>query len=228
MATTPLLPPSTPRDEGGALVARESPTEQRPQRVTRVLPIQRPPRSPRSPRSPRRRDASPLGKPGPILRALFRAPIALYRLRLGWLLGHRFLLLTHLGRKSGRTYHTALECIGYDPRRRESVVIAGFGAQSDWYRNIEAHPALEISTGRMRYAPIQRFLSVEEGAAALAYYESRNGKLATSGLSSLFGYDGTPEGRLALAQRRPMVAFRPPAPEMAPTEPTEHTATQGE
>ena len=35
-------------------------------------------------------------------RALFRAPIWLYRLGLGGLLGGRFLLLTHTGRTSGR------------------------------------------------------------------------------------------------------------------------------
>jgi deazaflavin-dependent oxidoreductase (nitroreductase family) len=212
MEQTPLLLPK--RDEGGGLVARETPTQQTHEirqgrrRTARRLPAQRPARPPR-------RGPSPLGKPGRVLRAMFHAPILLYRLRLGWLFGHRFLLLTHRGRRSGRAYRTVLEVIAYDPRRRESVVVAGFGAQSDWYRNIEAASALEVMTGRLRYVPVQRFLSVEEGASAFAYYESRNGKLATAGLSRLFGYDGTPEGRLALAQRLPMVAFRPPAPEEA-------------
>lgn len=211
----PASLPSLRRDEGGTALARESPTQQ-PQsnlhgqgRVTRRLII------PSPPRAPRRREPSPLGKPGPVLRALFRAPILLYRLRLGWLLGQSFLMLTHRGRRSGKSYHTVLEVVAYDPRQRESVVVAGFGAQSDWFRNIEASPALEIITGRLRYTPLQRFLSVEEGASALAYYESLHGKLATAGLSRLFGYDGTPAGRLALAQRVPMVAFRPPAPDQA-------------
>ena len=38
------------------------------------------------------------------LRALLRVPTLLYRVHTGWLLGHRFLLLTHVGRKS-RTRH---------------------------------------------------------------------------------------------------------------------------
>src|SRR5215212_10162331 len=42
-------------------------------------------------------------KPAGALRLAFRLPIYLYRLDLGWLLGHRFLLLVHRGRESGRS-----------------------------------------------------------------------------------------------------------------------------
>jgi hypothetical protein len=43
------------------------------------------------------------------LRLAFRLPIYLYRLDLGRLLGHRFLLLVHQGRRSGLLRETALE-----------------------------------------------------------------------------------------------------------------------
>ena len=39
----------------------------------------------------------------------------LYRWRLGWLFGHRFALLTHEGRRSGKTYRTALWVYRYQP-----------------------------------------------------------------------------------------------------------------
>ena len=39
--------------------------------------------------------------PGKALRLGLRLPIWLYRLHLSWLLGERFLLLTHTGRNSG-------------------------------------------------------------------------------------------------------------------------------
>ena len=45
-------------------------------------------------------------------RALVRAPIWLYRLGLGGLLGRRFLLLTYTGRKSGRPRQVVLEVVG--------------------------------------------------------------------------------------------------------------------
>lgn len=51
----------------------------------------------------------------------------LYDWRAGWLLGHRFLRLTHVGRKSGRRYQTLLEVIGTGPAADEVIVIAGLG-----------------------------------------------------------------------------------------------------
>src|SRR5262249_40409116 len=40
-------------------------------------------------------------KPNRMLRRLFRVPSILYRWNCGWLFGRRFLLLTHIGRRSG-------------------------------------------------------------------------------------------------------------------------------
>jgi hypothetical protein len=37
-----------------------------------------------------------------LLLHLFKLPLALYRLRLGWLLGRRFMQLTHVGWRSGK------------------------------------------------------------------------------------------------------------------------------
>jgi deazaflavin-dependent oxidoreductase (nitroreductase family) len=101
-------------------------------------------------------------RPSGFLRMAFRLPIHLYKLRLGWLLGHRVLLLTHRGRRSERIYRTALEVVRYDPATGESVVVSAWGEEADWYRNIEANPAMEIRIGRERYVPKQRFLSPEE------------------------------------------------------------------
>ena len=110
-------------------------------------------------------------RPTGALRLAFRLPIYLYRLGLGQLLGHRFMLLTHRGRRSGRVYQTALEGVRYDPSLRETVVASGWGERSDWYRNLKAHPALEIRTGRERYAPEQRFLTPEEVYREIVDYE---------------------------------------------------------
>jgi hypothetical protein len=50
-------------------------------------------------------------RPNRVLGYVLRLPSYLYRLRLGGLLGHRFLLLTHRGRKSGLTRRTPLEVL---------------------------------------------------------------------------------------------------------------------
>jgi hypothetical protein len=70
-------------------------------------------------------------KPAGVLRLAFRLPIYLYRLDLGWLLGHRFLLLVHRGRKTSLLHQTVLEVVLYDPTIRESVVASAWGEEAD-------------------------------------------------------------------------------------------------
>jgi deazaflavin-dependent oxidoreductase (nitroreductase family) len=139
-------------------------------------------------------------RPSGVLRMAFRLPIHLYRLNLGWLLGHRVLLLTHRGRKSGRIYRTPLEVIRHDPTTGENFVVSAWGEEADWYRNLKANPAVEIRTERKRYVPEQRFLSPEEVYAEIAPYKRRYPLLARI-LPRWLGF------RLDDSVR--MVAFRP-------------------
>lgn len=50
----------------------------------------------------------------PLARAALRLPARLYDWHVGWMLGHRFLRLSHVGRRSRRRYGTMLEVIGRD------------------------------------------------------------------------------------------------------------------
>lgn len=43
-------------------------------------------------------------------------------------------------------------------------MVSGWEGKTDWYRNIEHEPALEVRTGRVAYRPVQEFLSPEETA----------------------------------------------------------------
>ncbi|RPI28328.1 MAG: hypothetical protein EHM70_16815 [Chloroflexota bacterium] len=45
---------------------------------------------------------------------IFKLPLVLYRLRLGWLLDHRFMQLTHVGRRSGKVRRTVLVVLSFD------------------------------------------------------------------------------------------------------------------
>src|SRR5215472_11028027 len=71
------------------------------------------------------------------LRCLLRAPAHLYLWKCGWLLGHRFLLLIHIGRRTGLTRHTVLEVLEYRREGPEAIVMSAFGPSVDWLRNIE-------------------------------------------------------------------------------------------
>jgi deazaflavin-dependent oxidoreductase (nitroreductase family) len=81
-----------------------------------------------------------------------RAPIYLYKLRLGVLFGHRMLLLEHIGRKSGTRRFAVLEVVDH-PRADEYVIVSGFGEQAQWYRNVLANPRVRVSVGLRRNVP---------------------------------------------------------------------------
>lgn len=149
-------------------------------------------------------------KPRGLLRLGYRLPIALYRAHLGWLLGRRFLLLTHRGRKSGAWRQAVLEVVRYDPATRESAVVSAYGDRADWYRNILASPPIEVQTGRHRYTPQYRLLAPDERLAALADYRRRYKRAFAAVMRFLgFAYDGTESGLRALADQVIMVAFWP-------------------
>lgn len=107
-------------------------------------------------------------------RALVRAPIALYRARLGFLLGSRALMLEHIGRKSRARRYVVLEVIGR-PAPDTYVVASGFGERAQWYRNLMASPRVRVSVaGHGPRAATARRLPSAEADVALARYVSRH------------------------------------------------------
>lgn len=151
-----------------------------------------------------------LRRPNRLILAGLKAPKLVYNLGLGWVFGHRFLLLTHQGRKSGLIHQTPLEVVRYDPSTQTSIVISAWGEKSDWYRNIREKGALQIETGRDRYVPEQRLLTADETDQELALYRQKHGPSARV-LSFIFGVEltGDPLKRRAFAESARMVAFRP-------------------
>jgi deazaflavin-dependent oxidoreductase (nitroreductase family) len=78
------------------------------------------------------------------------APWLAYRLGLGWLLGHRVVLLEHRGRTTGRPVRTVLHVVRWDAASRHVLVAVGSGPGTDWYRNVLAHPLVRVTIGRER------------------------------------------------------------------------------
>ena len=98
-------------------------------------------------------------RPRGLLRLALRAPLLLYRVRLSWLLGERFLLLVHQGRTTGLRHETLLEVAYRDAQTGEVVVIAAWGKFAAWYRNLQAAPAIEVRIGHERWPISQPSLS---------------------------------------------------------------------
>ena len=153
----------------------------------------------------------------PVLRRLLRTPIWLYRCHCGRLLGHRFLLLTHIGRRTRLPRRTVLEVMVWHPESREAIVMSGFGRNADWLRNIQAHPGPTVQIGSSHFIADHRILGTEEAIAIVANYERRHhlaAALIRLVLRRLLGwrYRGTDADHARLAEQLPLIAFRPQKP----------------
>jgi deazaflavin-dependent oxidoreductase (nitroreductase family) len=149
--------------------------------------------------------------PAGLTRLLFRIPIHLYRLRLGWLFGRRLLLLNHIGRVSGKPRQTVLEVAQHDGD--SYVVASGWGPTAAWYRNILHTPDVTIQVGT-RTIPVTAIpLDKEQGAQVFVRYGSRHRAAAKYVLPRVLGYsvDGSDADFRAVGQQMPFVRFVPRA-----------------
>jgi deazaflavin-dependent oxidoreductase (nitroreductase family) len=101
-------------------------------------------------------------QPGRLALWLFRMPLQAYYHGKGWILGHTFVLLTHIGRRSGQRRETVAMVLRYRPESKEVVVCSAWGAEAGWVKNIRKRPAVRVETGRDAFEPEQQFLSAGE------------------------------------------------------------------
>ena len=149
--------------------------------------------------------------PAGLTRSLFRIPIHLYRLRLGWLFGSRLLLLNHIGRVSGKPRQTILEVAEHDGD--SYVVASGWGPTAAWYRNIVHTPDVTIQVGT-RTIPVTAIpLDKDEGAQVFVRYGSRHRTAAKYVLPRVLGFsvDGSDADFRAVGQQLPFIRFVPRA-----------------
>lgn len=151
-----------------------------------------------------------VGPPRGLARLAWRAPIWLYRLGLGGLLGERFLLLNHIGRKSGKIRQAVVEVVNKNNETGAFVVASGFGKQADWYKNLMVHQQVTIQVGRKRINARAERLPAPQAAEALLDYHQRH-PTALRTLAKILGYqtDGSQEDIHFLAEVIPMICFSP-------------------
>jgi deazaflavin-dependent oxidoreductase (nitroreductase family) len=107
-------------------------------------------------------------------RWIVRAPVWLYRARLGFIFGSRLLMLEHTGRKTGIRRYAVLEAVDH-PDPGTYIVAAGFGDRAQWLRNVRASPRVRVYAGARRpAAATARPLTPQETAAALTAYARRH------------------------------------------------------
>lgn len=148
------------------------------------------------------------------LKQLLSAPNALYAWGFGRIFGHRFLQLTHTGRKTGKKYHVVVEVMKYDRTTGEAIVMAGFGRHSGWFRNVTAGTPTWVDFGHGPVVADHRVLDTDEAARVLHSYERRMrfaSPLVRSVLSRLAGfkYQDTDADRRRAVEILPLTAFTP-------------------
>lgn len=147
-------------------------------------------------------------RPAGIRRWAFRLPVLLYRAGLGGWLGSRFVLINHIGRKSGRALQTVVEVVA---RTGDAVTVAaGFGPGSDWYRNLLAHPDTTVQLGTHRIDVRAQRIGAQERADAMLDYAHRHPRAARK-LTKFMGYtvDGGDADYRAVGRALHMVRFQP-------------------
>ena len=104
-------------------------------------------------------------------RSFVRAPIWLYRHRMGRLLGQRIFMLEHTSRQSGQPRYACLEVVER-PTPDVIVVASGFGTHAQWYRNLQAQPECRVSIGRLIEVPARaRMMPPSESEETLQRYQ---------------------------------------------------------
>jgi deazaflavin-dependent oxidoreductase (nitroreductase family) len=149
------------------------------------------------------------GKAPSFLIPIFKMPVLLYRMHLGWLMGKRFMQLTHIGRRSGKVRRTILAVLKFDEKTREIYAISAWKG-SDWYYNIQAAPAVQVETVFVHYVPDQRTLTPEEITMTFIEYRGKH-PIFSRMVCRIPGWkwDSTYDEFHILARTLRGVAFRP-------------------
>ena len=114
--------------------------------------------------------------PRGLARLAYRAPLWFYRAGLGWLLGDRFLRLSHTGRKSGLQRQNVLEVVHHQVETNTYYVASGFGEKSDWCLNISKNRSVGVQVGKHQWPAVAERLSPTEAEEIIMAYATAHPK----------------------------------------------------
>ncbi len=132
------------------------------------------------------------------LKYFFKVPVYVARMGFaGWerLIGVEWMLLTTVGRKSGKKRYTMVDVLLHDKDKDTYFIEVGFGKNSDWYRNILANPAFEAQVGRRKFHAIAEELPRERTADVMVNFVRRRPAYSKS-VMKLVGITYTTEEEL--------------------------------
>jgi deazaflavin-dependent oxidoreductase (nitroreductase family) len=136
-------------------------------------------------------------------RAMFKAPLVLWRMGFRPIIGRIMLVITHTGRKSGLPRHTMVE---YHMLDGVKYAPCAFGPRSDWFKNITADPRVTIQTAHgTEHAIAERVTDDQELLSVYDLFMRRDPPLTRWYLDSL---DIQPNQTDVLAKKERINWFR--------------------
>lgn len=126
----------------------------------------------------------------------------------GPLVGRSLLLLTTIGRKSGRPRVTPLV---YEQQGDTLMVASARGRSADWLRNLQANPKVSIRVGRRQFDAIAEAITDPEKIADYLQRQIERNPTMFGAILRSEGLSSRPSRAdlVAFAPRRPMVTIHP-------------------
>lgn len=149
--------------------------------------------------------------PRGLIRWLLKLPATLYSLKLGWMLGRRFLLLIHTGRESGKAYATVLEALHYDHATHRCIIVSDWGTRSEWYKNVMQNPRVRYAVGIREWEGRVEQVSRIRAEQLLRDYGGRHRQAIRIRVKLMIGeaFDGSSCQYRRLAARVPVLEVAP-------------------
>jgi deazaflavin-dependent oxidoreductase (nitroreductase family) len=148
--------------------------------------------------------------PSGVTRWLFRLPLSFYKLGFGWMLGSRFVQMTHTGRVTGKIREVVLEVIKQGEMNGVYYVVAAWGERADWFQNIKANPQIEYRVAREHFGGHAEVIAREEAEIIFVEYGERHPRML-QGLMRTVGFriERDEKSYRALAEYLPIVKLVP-------------------
>ncbi len=137
---------------------------------------------------------------------LFRLPLGLWRVGLGWLLPRNLLVLTTSGRKSGEPRHTMVEHWEIDG---DYYIVSGWGKQAQWLKNLQADPIVTVQTVRHGAVTGKAERVLEDERLARFYKHAAGSSPVWKPYLDSLGIDDTLQDVIAKKERLSLVCIQP-------------------
>jgi deazaflavin-dependent oxidoreductase (nitroreductase family) len=151
-------------------------------------------------------------RPNGLLKFFFKVPVWMYKIGFGGferLIGAQWMLITHIGRKSGKQYDSMVDVMDYNKVTDIYYIEAAYGTHADWVRNIQASPNFAARVGRRKFTARAAPLSNKNAADMLVKFY-REKPAYTRSVMAMVGmkFNGEEDLR-ALAPKLMLLAVKP-------------------